>query len=79
MVKLFRITVVFFVAIVSVTFIAVLLTGIASMLPLPMTSHTDGIAAVPGGVSVKLFRALLVAAVLLVGGCYLFWRRRRLR
>jgi hypothetical protein len=43
MAKLFRITVVFFVAIVSVTLLAVLFSAVVSIVPLPMVSHSAGI------------------------------------
>lgn len=73
MAKLFRIAVILFVAIVSVTFIAVLLTGLFSMLP-PAETHSDGIVAVSGGVSEKLLYAIWLVAVLC---SLLIWRFRR--
>lgn len=75
MAKLFRITVILFVAIVSVTFIAVLLTGIFSMFP-PAETHSEGIVAVSGGVSEKLLYAVWLLAVLC---SLLLWRRRKSR
>jgi len=73
MAKLFRITVVLFVAIVSVAFIAVLLTGVFSMMP-PPEPQSAGITAVSGGVSEKLLYAVWLVAVLC---SLLIWRFRR--
>jgi len=78
MAKLFSIMVLIFTAIASITLVALLLTGLFSMLPLPMFAHSDGIVAMSGGLSEKLLRAALLVGVL----CYLLWswrRRRKLR
>ena len=78
MAKLFSITVVILTAIASIAFVALLLTGFFSVLPLPMFTHSDGIVAVSGGLSEKLPHAALLVGVL----CYLLWswrRRRKLR
>ena len=48
MAKLFRVTVVLFVAIISVALLGVLVTAVVSSLPFPMVSHSAGIAAVAG-------------------------------
>lgn len=74
MAKLFRIAVVLFVAIVSVTFIAVLLTGAFSLTP--AEPQSGGITAVGGGISEKFLYALWLVAVLC---SLLVWRRRKSR
>jgi hypothetical protein len=76
MAKLFRIAVVLFVAIVSVTFIAVLLTGVFSFSMTPAEPQSGGISAVAGGVSEKFLYALWLVAVLC---SLLVWRRRKSR
>ena len=75
MLKLFRVTVVLFVAIISVTLFVVLFTALLSGLPLPMISHTDGIAAVTGGDSERWIRLVFLLAVL-ISVCFLYWRGR---
>lgn len=75
MAKLFSITVVLLVAVVSVALLAVLLTGVFSLLP-SAGSNSAGISAVAGGVSEKTLRAVWLLAVL----CSLvIWRVRRRR
>jgi|GEM_PF-6246333 len=75
MAKLFRITVVLLVAVVSVVLLAVLLTGALSLLP-AAGSQGAGISVVAGGVSEKALRAVWLLAVL----CSLvIWRVRRRR
>ena len=76
MLKVFRFTVVFLVAIISATLFVVLLTAALSSLPLPMISHTDGISAVTGGVSERWVQFAFLFATL-ISVCFLYWRRRR--
>lgn len=76
MAKLFRITVVLFVAIISVALLAVLFSAVVSGLPLPMISDSDGVSAVAGGVSEKWIRLVFLLAVL-ISVCFLYWRRRK--
>lgn len=78
MAKLFRITVVLFVAIVSVTLLAVLFSAVVSIVPFPMVSHSDGISAVAGGVSEWLIRIVLVLLALVSVGL-IYWRVRKSR
>lgn len=78
MAKLFRVTVVLFVAIISVALLGVLVTAVVSSLPFPMVSHSDGIAAVAGGVSENWIRLVFLLAVLAATG-FLYWRGRRSR
>ena len=75
--KLFHITLVIFLAIISVTFIAFLLTGLLSIFDVPMLSGSNGIAAVGGGLSVRRFNFLVLAATVVICGVYFLWRRRR--
>ena len=78
MAKLFRVTVVLFVAIISVALLGVLVTAVVSSFPFPMLSHTDGISAVAGGVSEKWIRLVFLLAAL-AGTSFLYWRGRRSR
>jgi hypothetical protein len=78
MARLFRVTVVLFVAIISVALLGVLVTAIVSSFPFPMISHTDGVGAVAGGVSEKWIRLVFLLAVLAATGI-LYWRGRRSR
>lgn len=78
MLRLFRVTVVLLVAIISVTLLGVLFSAVLSGFPLPMISHTEGIAAVAGGVSERWVRLVFLLAVLISAGL-LYWRGRRSR
>lgn len=78
MLKLFRVTVVVFVAVISVALLGVLVMGVLSGFPLPMVSHSDGIGAVTVGVSEKWVRLVFLLAVL-ASICFLYWRGRRSR
>ena len=78
MAKLFRVTVVLFVAIVSVALLGVLFSAVISSFPFPMISHTAGIGAVAGGVSERWIRAVFLLAVLM-SAAILYWRGRRSR
>lgn len=76
MLKLFQVTVVLLVGIISVALLGVLFTAVLSGLPFPMISHTDGIGAVTGGVSERWIRLVFLLAVL-VSVCFLYWRGRK--
>jgi len=78
MAKLFRVTVVLFVAIISVALLGVLVTAVVSGLPFPMVSHSDGFGAVAGGVSENWIRLVFLLAVLAATG-FIYWRGRRSR
>jgi hypothetical protein len=77
--KVFHVTVVLFLAIISIALLAFVFTGLFSLLDSPMLSGGSGISAVAGGLSAKLFGFLVIAGSLLVAGVYLFLRRRKLR
>lgn len=76
--KLFRVTVVVLVGVISVALLGVLAMGVLSGFPLPMVSHSDGIAAVTGGASERWVRLVFLLAVLF-SICFLYWRGRRSR
>ncbi|HKS08782.1 MAG TPA: hypothetical protein VJS13_04495 [Pyrinomonadaceae bacterium] len=78
MLKLFRVTVVVLVAVISVALAGVLVMGVLSGFPLPMVSHSDGIAAVTGGASEKWVRLVFLLAVL-ASICFFYLRGRRSR
>lgn len=75
--RLFTITLVVVVAIVSIVFIGFLLAGLISIVNPPLLSGSSGISAVAGGVSERSLR--LVYLVLLLAVVIYFWRRRRSR
>ena len=76
--RLFSVTVIFFVAIISIAMIAVLLMAVLSAPSLQLMSHTDGVAAVSGGFSERWLRLVFLLAVLL-SVCFLYWRNRKSR
>jgi H+/Cl- antiporter ClcA len=76
--KLFRVTVVLLVAIVSVALLAVLFSAVLSGFSLPMISDSNGIGTVAGGVSEKWIRLVFLLAVL-ISVCFLYWRGRKSR
>ena len=78
MLKLFRVTVVVLVAVISVALAGVLVMGVLSGFPLPMVSHSSGIAAVTGGASEKWVRLVFLLAVLFTL-CFFYWRGRKSR
>ena len=78
MLKLFRVTVVVLVAVISVALLGVLAMGVLSGFPLPMVSHSDGIGAVAGGVSERWIRLVFLLATLFTV-CFFYLRGRRSR
>jgi len=76
--RLFEVTLVLFLAIVSIAFLAILLSGLMSMWQSPLLAGDFGIVFAVSGSSMRRFTFLVVAAVLLMGGILLWRRRRRL-
>ena len=78
MLKLFRVTVVVLVAVISAALAGVLVMGVLSGFPLPMVSHSAGIGAVAGGASERWVRLVFRLAVL-IGISFFYWRGRKSR
>ncbi len=77
--KLFQISIVLFLVVVSVAMLGLLISVLMSAFRPSLIAHTDGIFVVAGGVSESLIAYMIVAASLIIAGCYLFFRRRRFR
>ena len=78
--KLFQITLVLFLVVVSVVMLGLVATAVLSAVwSPPMLARDYGIVAVAGGISESLFVFMVVAASLIVAGLLLFFRRRRFR
>ncbi|HET8782639.1 MAG TPA: hypothetical protein VFM63_09485 [Pyrinomonadaceae bacterium] len=77
--KLFQITIVLFLVAVSVAMVGLVVSILMSAFRPSLIAHTDGIVAVAGGISETLIAYMIVAASLIIAGCYLFFRRRRFR
>jgi hypothetical protein len=75
--KLFQITIVLFLVIVSIAAVAMIVTALLSMFSSPMLARDAGIVIAAGAVSDKQLAYMIVAASLLIAGIYLFVRRRR--
>lgn len=74
--KLFKITVVVFLVIVSLAVLAFLFRGLVSTFTSPLMTDSQGVTAVAGGVSERWLRLVFLLSVL-IGVSYLYWRGRR--
>jgi hypothetical protein len=77
--KLFQITIVLFLVIVSVAMVGLVATVIMSAFRPTLLAESGGISAVAGGVSEIMIGYMVIAASLIIAGFYLFFRRRRFR
>ena len=77
--KLFRISIVLFLVVVSIAAIGIIVMAFLSAFPTPLLAREEGISAVAGGISEKQFGYMIAAASLLIAGFYVFLRRRRFR
>lgn len=81
--KLFQITLVLFLVVVSIATLAVVISVLMSAFtPQLMAAESGGgggVIAFAYGVSQKQFRLMIVAVSLIIAGCYIFFRRRRFR
>ena len=77
--KLFQITLVLFLIIVSVVVLGLAISIVVAMLTGQVRAEAGGISVVVGGVTNRQIGYIVVAASLLVAGCFLFFRRRRFR
>ena len=77
--KLFQITVVLFLAVVSIAVLGLVISGLMSMLSPQLMAESDRIFVVAGGLSDRQMGYIIIAASLIVAGCFIFFRRRRFR
>lgn len=77
--KLFQITIVLFLVVVSIAMVGLVATVIMSTFRPTLLAESGGISAVAGGVSERMIAYMIIAASLIIAGCYLFFRRRRFR
>lgn len=76
--KLFQITVVLLLAVVSIALLALVISALMMLSP-QLMAETDGIIVIAAGLSDKQLGYIIVAASLIVAGFFLFFRRRRFR
>lgn len=77
--KLFKISVVLFLAVVSITVLGLVISMLMSMLSPELMAETDGIIVIAGGLSDRQLGYIIIAASLVVAGFFIFFRRRRFR
>lgn len=78
--KLFHITLVLFLVVVSIVMLALVVTAVVSLMSSsPMLARDEGIVFVVGGIDERKLGYMIVAASLVIAGFYLFFRRRRFR
>ena len=76
--KLFQITLVLFFVVVTIAMVGLVITAVMSaMSPVMVAGGSSSFVIM--SVSQKTLGYMLVAASLIVAGCYLFFRRRRFR
>lgn len=75
--KLFKVTLVLFLVVVSIVMVGFIMTAILSVVSSPMIARDGGIAIVAGGLSERRLAFMIVAASLVIAGLYLYRRRRR--
>ena len=77
--KLFQITVVLFLAVVSVAVLGLVISVLMSTLSQELMAESTGIVITVGGLNDRRLGYIIVAASLIVAGFFLFFRRRRFR
>jgi hypothetical protein len=77
--KLFKISVVLFLAVVSITVLGLVISMLMRLLSPQLMAETDGIIVIGGGLSDKQLGYIIIAASLVVAGFFIFFRRRRFR
>jgi hypothetical protein len=75
--RLFQITLVLFLAVVSIVVLGLAISIVMSMFFANVTAHSGGISIAAGGLTNRQLGAIIIAASLIVAGCFLFFRRRR--
>ncbi|HZI60476.1 MAG TPA: hypothetical protein VFD62_07180 [Pyrinomonadaceae bacterium] len=77
--KLFKISVVLFLAVVSITVLGLVISMLMTLLSPQLMAETDGIIVIAGGLSDRQLGYIIIAASLVVAGFFIFFRRRRFR
>ena len=77
--KLFKISVVLFLAVVSIAVLGLVINMLMSLLSPQLMAETDGIIVIAGGLSDRQLGYIIIAASLVVAGFFIFFRRRRFR
>lgn len=77
--KLFKISVVLFLAVVSIAVLGLVISMLMSMLSPQLMAESDGIIVIAGGLSDRQLGYIIIAASLVVAGFFIFFRRRRFR
>jgi len=77
--KLFQISLVLFLLVVTVAVLGLVISVLMSMLSSQFMAHTDSIFVVPRVLSNRQLGYIIVAASLIVAGFFLLIRRRRFR
>lgn len=77
--KLFKLSVVLFLAVVSIAVLGLVISMLMSMLSPQLMAESDGIIVIAGGLSDRQLGYIIIAASLVVAGFFIFFRRRRFR
>ena len=77
--RLFQISIVLFLVVVSIAVLGLAISVVMSMLSPHLMAESSGIVVISGGVGIKQLGYIIVAASLVVAGFFLFFRRRRFR
>ena len=77
--RLFQITLVLLLAVVSIVVLGLAISIVISVFTGDRMAESGGISIAVGGVTNRQLGAIIIAASLIVAGCFLFFRRRRFR
>ena len=77
--KLFQIALVLLLVVVTIVVLGLVISIVVAMLTGQVRAETGGISVIVGGVTNRQIGYFVIAASLLVAGCFLFFRRRRFR
>lgn len=77
--KLFKISVVLFLAVVSIAVLGLVISMLMELLSPQLMAETDGIIVTAGGLNDRQLGYIIIAASLVVAGFFIFFRRRRFR
>ena len=77
--RLFQISIVLFLVVVSVVVLGLAISVLMSLLSPQLMAESSGMIVISGGVGIRQLGYIIVAASLVVAGFFLFFRRRRFR